>query len=95
MATGIQLFNWHFEMVAEPSLLGYKSLTFFFFLIVCIYFMGMGVWSVCLFTMSVRDAHRVQKRVSGLLGLEIKRVVCCHMGSGNQTQVVWESGQCS
>lgn len=39
------------------------------------------------------SARRLQKRVVATLGLELPMVVSCHVGAGNQTQVLVKSSQ--
>ena len=43
-----------------------------------------------MYVMCVSDINGKQKRVLGPLELEVQMVVSCHMGAGNQTQVLEE-----
>jgi hypothetical protein len=43
-----------------------------------------------MYGMYISDINGNQKRVLGPLELEVQMVVSCHMGAGNQTQVLEE-----
>jgi hypothetical protein len=52
-------------------------------------------WHVFFFcTTCMPDAHRGQKSVLEPLKLELQ-IIVTHLGTWNQTQVLWNSSQCS
>lgn len=46
---------------------------------------------VCLRTMFASIALKGQKKASDPFGLEFQTIVSCRMGTGDRTQVLWES----
>ena len=48
---------------------------------------------VCLCTMCVHGAQRVQKRASDALRLELQMDMNCHVGAGNGNHVFWKISQ--
>lgn len=59
--------------------------------IIYCYFMPMDVLPVCDCALHVYSFSGGQKRASGPLDLELGIVVSCHVGTGNQTQVLWNN----
>jgi hypothetical protein len=57
--------------------------------------MDVGVLLACMSIIYVSGAHEDQKRASDPLELELQTVVSHHVGSRNQTWVLWRNGQCS
>lgn len=46
---------------------------------------------VCMCTICMPDACRGQRRASDSLGLELQKIMSCHMGPGNWACVFWKS----
>lgn len=57
--------------------------------------MCMGVLPASTFAPHACHAHRVQKRALAPLELKSQIAVSYHMGTGNQTQVMWKNSHCS
>lgn len=50
---------------------------------------------VCLSTACVPGVLQSKKGVSEPLTLELEVPVSCHVGAGNETQVLWKNSHCS